>query len=69
MTGRSIALMNINRSGGQNVNRAEMELMQHPNRSKMVQVALELLPFPPQTTALRANRLGIGTVYLSLSAF
>ena len=42
---------------------ADMELM-HPNRSKMVQIALELLPFP-KTTALRAIDLGIGTGYFT----
>src|SRR5215470_15029765 len=38
---------------------ADMELM-HPNRSKMVQIALEVLPFP-KTAALCAVDLGIGT--------
>jgi tRNA (cmo5U34)-methyltransferase len=42
---------------------ADMELM-HPNRSKMVQVALELLPFT-KTAALRAIDLGIGTGYFT----
>jgi len=42
---------------------ADMELM-HPNRSKMVEVALEVLPFP-KTAALRAIDLGIGTGYFS----
>ena len=42
---------------------ADMELM-HPNRSKMVQIALELLPFP-KTTPLRAIDLGIGTGYFT----
>ena len=42
---------------------ADMELM-HPNRSKMVQIALELLPFP-KTAALRAIDLGIGTGYFT----
>lgn len=42
---------------------ADMELM-HPNRTKMVQIALELLPFP-MTTALRAIDLGIGTGYFT----
>src|SRR5215470_15239339 len=42
---------------------ADMELM-HPNRSKMVQIALEVLPFPT-TTALRAIDLGIGTGYFT----
>ena len=42
---------------------ADMELM-HPNRSKMVQVAIEVLPFP-MTAALRAIDLGIGTRYFT----
>lgn len=42
---------------------ADMELM-HPNRSKMVQIALEVLPFP-RTAALRAMDLGIGTGYFT----
>src|SRR6266480_3714728 len=42
---------------------ADMELM-HPNRSKMVQVAIEVLPFP-RTVALRAIDLGIGTGYFT----
>ncbi|HTL77910.1 MAG TPA: class I SAM-dependent methyltransferase [Candidatus Babeliales bacterium] len=42
---------------------ADMELM-HPNRSKMVQIALEVLPFT-RTTALRAIDLGIGTGYFT----
>src|SRR5678815_709240 len=41
----------------------DMELM-HPNRSKMIQIALEVLPFP-KTAALRAIDLGIGTGYFS----
>jgi len=41
----------------------DMELM-HPNRSKMVQIALEVLPFP-RTAALRAIDLGIGTGYFA----
>jgi trans-aconitate methyltransferase len=40
-----------------------MELM-HPNRSKMVQIAIEVLPFP-KTAALRAIDLGIGTGYFT----
>ena len=40
---------------------ADMEVM-HPNRSKMIRVALEILPFPPDS-ALRALDLGIGTGY------
>ena len=42
---------------------ADMELM-HPNRSKMVQIAIELVPFP-KTAALRAIDLGIGTGYFT----
>jgi ubiquinone/menaquinone biosynthesis C-methylase UbiE len=42
---------------------ADMELM-HPNRSKMVDVAIEMLPFP-RTAALRAVDLGIGTGYFT----
>jgi tRNA (cmo5U34)-methyltransferase len=42
---------------------ADMELM-HPNRSKMVQIALEVLPFP-ETAPLRAIDLGIGTGYFT----
>ena len=42
---------------------ADMELM-HPNRSKMVQIALEVLPFS-KTAALRAIDLGIGTGYFT----
>jgi tRNA (cmo5U34)-methyltransferase len=42
---------------------ADMELM-HPNRSKMVQIALEVLPFP-KAAALRAMDLGIGTGYFT----
>src|SRR5215469_2057247 len=42
---------------------ADMELM-HPNRSKMIQIALEFLPFP-KTTALRAIDLGAGTGYFA----
>src|SRR5262249_11514209 len=41
----------------------DMELM-HPNRSKMVQIALEVLPFP-RTAALRAIDLGVGTGYFT----
>ncbi|MGZ4975343.1 MAG: class I SAM-dependent methyltransferase [Limisphaerales bacterium] len=40
-----------------------MQLM-HPNRSKMVQIAIEVLPFP-KTAALRAIDLGIGTGYFT----
>jgi len=42
---------------------ADMEVM-HPNRSTMVQVALEVLPFP-RTAALLALDLGVGTGYFS----
>jgi len=42
---------------------ADMELM-HPNRAKMVQVALEVLPFP-RTAAVRAIDLGMGTGYFA----
>jgi tRNA (cmo5U34)-methyltransferase len=42
---------------------ADMELM-HPNRSKMIQVAIEVLPFP-RTAALRVIDLGIGTGYFT----
>ena len=41
----------------------DMELM-HPNRSRMVQIAIEVLPFS-NTAALRAIDLGIGTGYFS----
>src|ERR1700752_3509368 len=61
MTERSIAAYDVS----ERVKRydADMELM-HPNRSKMVQIALEVLPFPP-TAALRAIDLGIGTGYFT----
>jgi tRNA (cmo5U34)-methyltransferase len=42
---------------------ADMEVM-HPNRSKMVQVALEILPFHRESV-LRALDLGIGTGYFT----
>ena len=42
---------------------ADMELM-HPNRSKMVQIALEVMPFPPGAQ-LRAMDLGVGTGYFT----
>jgi trans-aconitate 2-methyltransferase len=42
---------------------ADMEVM-HPNRGKMIQVALEVLPFP-KDAALRALDLGIGTGYFT----
>jgi len=41
----------------------DMELM-HPNRSKMVQVALEVLPFP-KTSSIHAVDLGVGTGYFT----
>src|SRR5882762_2262186 len=61
MTERSIAAYDI--SQRVKTYDADMELM-HPNRSKMVQVALEVLPFP-KTAALRAIDLGIGTGYFT----
>ena len=42
---------------------ADMELM-HPNRSRMVEVAIELLPFEPDA-ALTALDLGAGTGYFT----
>lgn len=61
MTERSIAAYDVK----ERVKRydADMELM-HPNRSKMVQIALEVLPFP-KTAALRAIDLGMGTGYFT----
>ena len=41
----------------------DMELM-HPNRSRMVQIAIEVLPFS-NTAALQAIDLGIGTGYFT----
>ena len=41
----------------------QMELM-HPNRGKMVQVALDILPFP-EDFALKVMDLGIGTGYFT----
>jgi ubiquinone/menaquinone biosynthesis C-methylase UbiE len=61
MTERSIAAYDV--SQRVTTYDADMELM-HPNRSKMVQVALEVLPFP-KTAALRAIDLGIGTGYFT----
>ena len=61
MTERSIAAYDV--SQRVKTYDADMELM-HPNRSKMVQVALEVLPFP-KTAALRAIDLGIGTGYFT----
>jgi ubiquinone/menaquinone biosynthesis C-methylase UbiE len=61
MSERSIAAYDVS----ERVKRydADMELM-HPNRSKMVQIAIELLPFS-KTAALRAIDLGIGTGYFT----
>ncbi|NPV46529.1 MAG: class I SAM-dependent methyltransferase [Armatimonadetes bacterium] len=42
---------------------ADMAIM-HPNRAKMVEVALEVLPFAPETP-LRALDLGVGTGYFT----
>ena len=42
---------------------ADMDLM-HPDRSKVVQTALDILPFPPES-ALFALDLGIGTGYFT----
>jgi trans-aconitate 2-methyltransferase len=61
MTERSIAAYDV--SQRVKTYDADMDLM-HPNRSKMVQIALELLPFP-NTAALRAIDLGIGTGYFT----
>ena len=61
MTERSIAAYDL--SQRVRTYDADMDLM-HPNRSKMVQVALEVLPFP-MTATLRAIDLGIGTGYFT----
>src|SRR5246127_5835724 len=61
MTERSIAAYDV--SQRVKTYDADMELI-HPNRSKMVQVAIEVLPFP-RTAALRAIDLGIGTGYFA----
>ena len=61
MTERSIAAYDV--SQRVKTYDVDMELM-HPNRSKMVQIALEVLPFP-KTAALRAIDLGIGTGYFT----
>jgi tRNA (cmo5U34)-methyltransferase len=61
MTERSIAAYDV--SQRVKTYDADMTLM-HPNRSKMVQVALEVLPFP-KTATLRAIDLGIGTGYFT----
>jgi tRNA (cmo5U34)-methyltransferase len=61
MSERSIAAYDVSRRV--KTYDADMELM-HPNRSKMVQIALEVLPFPT-TAALRAIDLGIGTGYFT----
>ena len=42
---------------------ADMEIM-HPNRAKMIQVALDVLPFSVQQP-LRALDLGVGTGYFA----
>lgn len=42
---------------------SDMDIM-HPNRAKMVDVILEVLPFEPQQS-LRAVDLGVGTAYLT----
>ncbi len=57
MTERSIAAYDV--SQRVKTYDADMELM-HPNRSKMVKIAFEVLPFP-RTAALRAIDLGMGT--------
>ncbi len=61
MTERSIAAYDVSRRV--KTYDADMELM-HPNRSKMVQVAIEVLPFPT-AAAIRAIDLGIGTGYFT----
>ena len=61
MTERSIAAYDV--SHRVKTYDADMELM-HPNRSKMVQIALEVLAFP-KTASLRAIDLGIGTGYFT----
>ena len=61
MTERSIAAYDV--SQRVKTYDADMELM-HPNRSKMVQIAIEVLPFP-RTATLRAIDLGIGTGYFT----
>jgi tRNA (cmo5U34)-methyltransferase len=61
MTERSIAAYDV--SQRVKTYDTDMELM-HPNRSKMVQIALEVLPFA-KTAALRAIDLGIGTGYFT----
>jgi tRNA (cmo5U34)-methyltransferase len=61
MTERSIAAYDV--SQRVKTYDADMDLM-HPNRSKMVQIAIEVLPFP-KTATLRAIDLGIGTGYFT----
>ena len=61
MTERSIAAYDV--SQRVKTYDADMELM-HPNRSKMLQIALEVLPFP-KTAALRTIDLGMGTGYFT----
>ena len=61
MTERSIAAYDV--SQRVKTYDADMKLM-HPNRSKMVQIAIEVLP-SPETAALRAIDLGIGSGYFT----
>src|SRR5947208_13530831 len=61
MTERSIAAYDV--SQRVKTYDGDMELM-HPNRSKMVKIALEVLPFP-RTAGLRAIDLGIGAGYFT----
>src|SRR6267142_206844 len=61
MTERSIAAYDV--SQRVKTYDVDMELM-HPNRSKMIQIAIEVLPFP-RTATLRAIDLGIGTGYFT----
>src|SRR6266850_4869357 len=61
MTERSIAAYDV--SQRVKTYDVDMELM-HPNRSKMIQVGIEVLPFP-KTAALRAIDLGIGAGYFT----
>jgi tRNA (cmo5U34)-methyltransferase len=61
MTERSIAAYDVS----QRVKTYDMDMdLMHPNRSKMVQIAVEVLPFP-KTASLRAIDLGIGTGYFT----
>jgi len=61
MSERSIAAYDLSRRV--KTYDADMDLM-HPNRTKMIQIALEVLPFP-KTAALQAIDLGIGTGYFT----